>query len=115
MNRLMKLNLKLLEGKSKMKFKKGDLQSLAWDDAPKGFEIIENEVFETGRWCIHYELIFKFDGKFYITDYSKGATEYQDESPFEYEKDEIECEEVFPVETKVIVYKTKEALEALEK
>ena len=52
-------------------------------------------------------MVFKYHNKFYITSYQKGATEYQDERPYENEDDEIECIEVFPVETKIITYQTK--------
>ncbi|MCC0645357.1 hypothetical protein KGF41_13910 [Clostridioides sp. ZZV14-6150] len=53
-----------------------------------------NSVIDTSRWSISHEMIFEYKGKFYRTYYSEGATEMQDESPFEYEDDIIECEEV---------------------
>lgn len=46
------------------------------------------------------ELWRKNNGKFYQTTYSEGATEMQDERPWEYE-DEVECEEVELREVKV--------------
>jgi hypothetical protein len=52
-------------------------------------------------------MIFKFEDKLYKTSYSTGATEYQDEDPYEYEDDVIECPEVFPVEKTIIVYEAK--------
>jgi len=45
-------------------------------------------------WSIQHSIIFKWkDGKFYRAHYSTGATEMQDESPWEY-YDEVECTEV---------------------
>lgn len=87
-----------------MKFSKGFLQELAIGCHDKDTEIISDEIYDTSRWSVHHELIFKNLGKFYRTSYSRGATEYQDESPFEHDGDEIECDEVRPVERTVIVY-----------
>jgi hypothetical protein len=89
----------LLPIECKMKFSKEFLQ----DD---GGETIFNEISGKSRWSVEYERIFKFEDKFYRTHYSVGATESQDERPYEYEEDEIECEEVFPHIETVIVYKT---------
>lgn len=86
-----------------MKFPKETLRELLWDKVD-GFEVVEDKITDTSRWSIHYRLVFKHDGKFYATSYSVGATESQDESPFEYEPDEVECKEVFPVEKILIVY-----------
>lgn len=57
------------------------------------YSAIKNDIVDTSRWSIHHEIIFEHDGKFYRTHYSVGATEYQDESPWEYD-DEVECTEV---------------------
>lgn len=59
-----------------------------------GFELIENQIFDHGRWSIQFRLIFKTKNKFYQSYYSRGATEYQDESPYEGEDKFIECQEV---------------------
>lgn len=87
-----------------MQFGKSWLQDLLWEEEIDGAEIIENEQIDNSRWSIISRLVFKYQGKFYATTYSRGATEMQDESPFEYEPDMIECKEVFPVEKTVIVY-----------
>ena len=55
-----------------------------------------NEIVDTTRWSILYDLVFEFEGKFYRTSYSVGATESQDESPWEYVA-EVECHEVIEV------------------
>jgi hypothetical protein len=80
-----------------MKFAKEWLQ----DD---GGETVETKMTDRSRWSIHYERVFKHEGRFYRTRYSVGATESQDERPYEYEPDEIECVEVFPMQKLVTVY-----------
>ena len=86
-----------------MKFKKQDLIDMVNDESDILLEI-ENEIVDTSRWSIHYRAIFKFEDRFYETRYSRGATEHQDERPYEYASDEIECPEVVPVEKTVIEY-----------
>ena len=91
-----------------MLFSKETLVDLVYDEYDETkFEILENEIQDSSRWSIHYNLIFKEweTGKIYETYYSVGATEYQEESPFEYEGDEIEVTEVEPYEVTVIKYK----------
>ena len=58
----------------------------------------------TVGWSVHHEMVFKYEGMFYRTHYSVGATETQDESPYEYDEDMIECTIVHPVEKTVTVY-----------
>jgi hypothetical protein len=54
---------------------------------------IVDKITGTSRWSIHHEIVFEDNGKFYSAHYSEGATECQDESPWDYQ-DEIECYEV---------------------
>lgn len=54
---------------------------------------VEDNIINNGRWSIHHEMVFPWKGKHYKTHYSVAATEYQDESPWEYEN-EIKCVEV---------------------
>ncbi len=85
-----------------MKFKREfltDELDLPWSKENK----VEDNVIDNSRWSIHHELIFKHDGKFYSTSYSVGATECQDERPWEYE-DEVECTEVTQQEIKVMAW-----------
>lgn len=64
------------------------------DELDLPYNAEEDKVIDNSRWSINHEIIFKdTDGKMYSTYYSVGATESQDESPWEYE-DEIECTEV---------------------
>lgn len=64
-----------------------DELNLPYDNA------IVDRIIDTTRWSIIHEIVFEDNGKFYQTIYSEGATEMQDERPWEYE-DEIECTEV---------------------
>ena len=80
-----------------MKFKKEDLLE-------GRFNTIERKITSIGRWSTHYRDIFEHEGKFYETKFSRGSTEQQDESPYQYDPDEIECKEVFPIEKTIIVY-----------
>ena len=70
-------------------------------------EIISDTIYDQRRWSTMHELIFKFEDKFYQAYYSKGSTENQDESPWEYE-DMVACEEVKPVQKMVTVYEVME-------
>ena len=49
--------------------------------------VVEINITGTSRWSIQYEGVFQHGptGKFYQLCWSVGATEQQDESPFEYE------------------------------
>ena len=91
-----------------MKFRKQLLIDLVYDDVDEDTdaELIENELDDHGRWSLHYRLVFKYEGKFYRVYYSRGATENQDEEPFEYEPVELDCEEVFPQARTITVYET---------
>lgn len=64
---------------------------------------IKNEIYDTSRWSIHHKIIFSYNDKFYSTTYSVGATEYQDESPWQNEED-VECQEVKLVEKTIKVW-----------
>ena len=63
-----------------------------------------DEITDTSRWSIHHRRVFRHEGKFYETHYSVGATEQQDESPYQYEEGTVECPEVVPVEKTITVY-----------
>lgn len=63
-----------------------------------------DEITEHGRWRILHHRVFEWEGKFYCANYTVGATEYQEESPYEYEKDEVDCPEMRPVQKIITVY-----------
>lgn len=69
---------------------------LPWSDAA-----VEDRILGKGRWSTHHELVFQHEGKYYRTTYTKGATEMQEERPWEYEKD-VECEEVTQIPVTVM-------------
>lgn len=92
-----------------MKFQRKFLQDLTYGDHdPIIVELIEDEICDNSRWSITYSMIFKVvaTGKYYSTCYSRGATEQQDEGPYEYSPAEIECTEVEPKKVEVIQYVT---------
>lgn len=94
-----------------MKFNKEMLANIAYDDCPDGFKKVEDNIKETSRWSVHHTMVFKFEGKFYTSHYSVGATEMQDESPYEYDGDGegmVECTEVIQVEVPTKVWKAVE-------
>lgn len=88
------------------KFAKQDLLDLLNDDCDT-LESLCNELIDSSRWSLCYRLVFKEleTGDLYLTNYDVGATEMQDESPFEYEGDEIECHRVEAYEKTVIDYR----------
>ena len=47
-------------------------------------EIILNQQVDTSRWSIIYRLVVRVDGKLYEGSYRRGATECQEEQPWEY-------------------------------
>ena len=71
----------------------------------KTAKVVLDEQFDTTRWSSHHELVFSYDNTFYTTSYSRGLTEHQDETPFQYDDNEIECFEVAPVEVVKIEYR----------
>lgn len=78
-----------------------------WGEGYKfDFQLVKEELFDTSRWSHHYERIYKDlnTGKFYSTTYSRGATECQDERPYEFDGPEVDFTEVVPRETVVIEY-----------
>lgn len=87
--------------------KQFDRDYLKWElDLP--FSAIEDNVIGNSRWSIYHEIVFQDrDGKFYQTCYSVGATEYQEEGPWDdepvvvctqVEKREVVVEKWMPVE-----------------
>ncbi len=77
------------------------------ESEPPGYTLLENESFAKGRWSIHYRLIFQHEshpGKFWQAQYSIGATEYQDERPFDNEGEFVRCLEVKPVQITKTIY-----------
>ena len=74
------------------------------DDSP--WSIVENDIIDISWWSVIYNFTVhdKETNKYYNTTYSCGATECQDEGPWEYEGDLIDVIEVEPKEVTVIRY-----------
>ena len=90
-----------------MEVSKEILQDLVYDPECEEFEVIREEFEGMSRWTANYSQVLKHKetGKCYLTSYSLGATEMQDESPYEYEPDMIKLTEVVPYETRVTRFK----------
>jgi hypothetical protein len=71
------------------------------------YDALFDEITDTSRWSIHHRIIFAYQGRFYQAFYSEGATEMQDERPWEYE-DQVECVEVELKEVKIKKWVVKE-------
>ena len=86
-------------------FEKEDLKDVLFGETDN-LTLIYDNITDTSRWSEHHEIVFQDDNtkKFYMVGYSCGLTEYQDESPFDNERDEIECVEVEPKPVEVIKY-----------
>lgn len=88
--------------REKLKLTEELIEAIVYDEDLDSFELISEEINDTSRWSIHITVVFKYNNRFWRTFYSKGATEYQDESP--YENDDKVAYEVFPVEKVVTCY-----------
>lgn len=89
----------------KEQFEKSLLREIIADDA-EGYSVVESNILDTSRWSVYHECVFdrRSDGMMFRTQYSIGATEYQDESPYEYDGDVIEVEVVEPINVVVRKY-----------
>lgn len=61
--------------------------------------VVRTRIIDHRRWAVTYEVIFERDGKLYRSTYDRGATEYQNEEPYEYDNDPVECKEVRKIPT----------------
>ena len=79
---------------------KETMQDILWNENDK---VISDVIIETGRWTVNHELIFKHEGKLWRTSYQVGATEQQDERPWEYD-DQVACIEVVATQVMTTTY-----------
>ena len=95
-----------------MKIKKNDLLELLDEESLGNLRVVQEKLIDSTRWSKVYKcVIFNQEtNKYFDASYSVGATEYQDESPFDSygENDLIELFEVEPYEVVTIEYRTKE-------
>lgn len=77
------------------------------EEANEDWKEIESKIVDNSRWSIHHKGVFQYipTGKYYEFYWSVGATEYQEEQPFEYDK-EVEALEVHQVPEVVQVWRT---------
>ena len=75
------------------KFPKEMLRALLWEDEFDAITLVATKLLDISRWSSHNQLVFRdnSDGQLYIAYYTAGLTEHQDEMPFEYDEDMIEC------------------------
>lgn len=94
------------------KFPRGDLLLLIGreyrnvEGSSEGYELIDDEIWTNTRWAIVHKIIFKHGGQFWTTMYQVGATEFQEQEPWEF-LSEVECTEVVPVEKTITTYEVK--------
>lgn len=85
-----------------LKLTRQEGQDIIWEENDD-FEIIEKSIVDRGLWTIRYKCIVRRnDGKYFKTFYQVGATESQDEGPFEYTYPIFT--EVIPVQKTITVY-----------
>lgn len=72
-------------------------------DPDADVEVIEDTITSTSRWSVHHDLVFRLGPTHYSTSYSVGATEQQNERPWEYEE-EVECVEVRAVQKTITAW-----------
>ena len=79
-------------------------RAIIWEDNPN-YKTISKTVVDNTRWSIIHDIVVQrvTDGKFFSSSYSTGATEQQDEAPYEYS--EPNFTEVFPEQQTITVYK----------
>lgn len=84
---------------NKLVLPKDKMLDILWESD----DLVEDKVIGTGRWSVHHRIVFKHEGRFYQTEYSIGATESQDERPWEYD-DDVESIEVHKVPKTIEVW-----------
>lgn len=87
-----------------MKLTSEDARLVVYSDH-EDFETIKTQIIDKSRWSVFYDGVFKHiqTEKLYWVSWSVGATEYQEEGPFEY-GGEVDFIEVKPVEVVKIEY-----------
>jgi hypothetical protein len=78
----------------KKTFSTSDLEAMGLPEACEGGAIVSDKLADNNRWSIRHELIFRLpsqpDDEAWLTHYSVGATEQQDERPWE-DEDEVDA------------------------
>jgi hypothetical protein len=93
-----------------MKYLGKELQAMVYGDS-ETLDLVEDSITGHGRWVVNHRGIFKdkTTNKYYQTYWRVGATECQEEVPFEYEYEkEVECDEVEQKEIISLTWVVKE-------
>ena len=90
--------------REKLNISKDDALEFTLGDNADGFKLIEDKLVDTSRWSEIHEIVIQrnSDGKYFKDSYSVGATEQQDEQPWEYEDPDFT--EVFKKEVTTFIY-----------
>lgn len=89
--------------REKLIITKEEARNIIYEDH-EDYDVISDEIIDHRRWSVDHEVIIKrlSDEKFFQGNYSRGATESQDEEPFKYS--EPEFTEVFLTTKTIQVY-----------
>lgn len=77
--------------------------SLIYEGSSDDITVLQDELTDVSRWSTHHCLVVEKDGVCYAANYHQGATEYQDELPFE-DQEPVIFREVVPVIKQVTFY-----------
>jgi len=65
------------------------------EDLEVPYEVIHTNFLHTSRWANHYEVVFEYEGKFYMVQYQEPATEDQEDGiDFWYDEENVQAVEV---------------------
>lgn len=86
-----------------MKFRKDALIDVLYNRQTEdgGLALIEINHISNSRWTAHQEMIFTDGESYWRVPFESALTELQSQSPFQYAVDDIEAEQVWPVEKRV--------------
>ncbi len=89
--------------REKLALTRGQACDLMDGDDP-AYKVVSDKIIDHGRWAVVHWLIIQrvSDGRFFSDSYGVGATESQEEGPWEYS--EPDFREVFPQEKVTIDY-----------
>ena len=106
LNLLLKENRMSNKHKYKIKeFPKEFMKNLAYDEQDETVKVLKREQVDSRRWMANYEVVFEFEGFLYMSNYDMGLTENQENEPYEYDPDMIECTLVEAYEKTITYYK----------
>lgn len=89
--------------REKLNLSREEGRNIIYGDS-EDYKVIQDDIIDHTRWSVIHNIVIQrlSDGKYFKDSYSDGATEMQDETPYDY--DDPHFEEVFPVEQVTIIY-----------